>query len=112
MNDDQIKQLFSLIGTSISETREVRKIVEQHSIILNEHSIILKSHTKILKEHSAILNEHSAILNEHSVLHKDHKEKLDLLINRTSDIANTVMTNDKRLTQVENDVTEIRGGVH
>lgn len=64
MNEDQVKELFSLIGTAISETREVRKI----------------------------LNEHSAILKQHSELHKNHNEKLDLLINRTSDIANTVMT--------------------
>jgi hypothetical protein len=98
MTDEQVQKLFDLVGTSISETREVRKIVDEHTAILNEHT--------------AILNEHTAILKEHSALHKDHKEKLDLLINRTSDIANTVMTNDKRLTQVEKDITEIRGGVH
>jgi hypothetical protein len=92
MTEEQIQKLFDLVGTSISETREVRRIVEEHSIILKEHSAILK---------------------EHSDLHKDHTEKLDLLINRTSNIANTVMTNDKkRLTQVEKDITEIRGGVH
>ena len=91
MTDDQVKELFSLIGTSISETREVRKIVEEHS--------------EILDQHSAILNQHSAIL-------KDLTEKLDLLINRTGDNANTVIVNDKQLTRVEKDVTEIRGGVH
>ena len=84
MTEDQVKELFSLIGTSISETREVRKIVEEHSVILNEHSAILDDHTK----------------------------KLDLLINKTDDIANTVMINDKRLTAVEKDVGELRGGIH
>jgi hypothetical protein len=91
MTEEQIQKLFDLVGTSISETREVRSEI---------------------KEVRKIVGEHTAILKEHSALHKDHQEKLDLLINRTSDITNTVMTNDKRLTQVEKDITEIRGGVH
>ncbi len=84
MTENQEKEMFGLLNTAVTEAKEIRKI---------------------LNEHSAILNEHSAILNEHG-------EKLDLLINRTNDIANTVMVNDKRLTVVEKDVVELRGRVH
>lgn len=53
----------------------------------------------------ATLNEHSQILNEHS-------ETLSLLVSKVDSIADTVMTNDKRLTSVEKSVDDLRGGVH
>ena len=98
MTENQEKEMFGLLNTAVTEAKEIRKILNEHSVILNEHS--------------AILNEHSTILNEHSTILKDHGEKLDLLINRTDDIANTVMVNDTRLTAVEKGVADLRGGVH
>lgn len=91
MNKNQEKEMMGLLGTLISEVRDIKSEVGEIRKIQNEHSIIL--------------NEHSAILNEHG-------KKLDLLVARTDDIATTVIVNDKRLTEVEKDVTDIRSGVH
>lgn len=105
MNENQEKEIVGLLGTLISEVREIRKTQNEHSTILETHSTILEKHSSILDQHSEILHKHSKILDEHS-------KKFDLLINRTDDIANTVMKNDKRLSAVEKDVAEIRGGIH
>ncbi len=51
-----------------------------------------------IKDVKVTLNEHSRILN-----------RLDA---KTDTIAETVMNNDKRLTAVEKDVSNLRGGIH
>ena len=56
---------------------------------------VIKTDVQDIKETQ---NEHSRILN-----------RLDA---KTDSIAETVMTNDKRLTTVEKDVSDLRGGIH
>jgi uncharacterized coiled-coil protein SlyX len=84
MTENQETQIINMLAEVISEVREVRKTQEEHSAILAEHTSTLAR----------------------------HEQKLDLVIARTDDVANTVLNHEDRLTKVENNVTELRGGIH
>lgn len=98
MTENQEKELFNILGTLVTEVRAIKTDVRDIKETQTEHSQILNEHSRILNEHSRTLNEHSQILN-----------RLDA---KTDSIAETVMGNDKRLTAVEKDVTDLRGEVH
>jgi archaellum component FlaC len=58
-----------------------------------------------VKEIKVTLGEHSQILESHSQI----LERLDA---KTDTIAEKVMNHEIRLTKAENDIEELRGGVH
>ncbi|MCY7374907.1 MAG: hypothetical protein LH472_02905 [Pyrinomonadaceae bacterium] len=84
MTDNQEKELFNTLATLVTGVNAIQFDVQDIK--------------KTLNEHSQILNKHSQILN-----------RLDA---KTDTIAEKVMTNDKRLTAVEKDVSDLRGGIH
>jgi chromosome segregation ATPase len=84
MTENQEKELFNTLATLVTGVRTVQTDVQGIKVTLNEHS--------------QTLNEHSRILN-----------RLDA---KTDSVAEKVMTNDKRLTAVEEDVSNLRGGIH
>ena len=91
MTDNQEKELFNTLATLVTGVQVIQTDVQG-----------LKSDVQDIK---VTLNEHSRILNEHSRI-------LNRLDAKTDTIAETVMTNDKRLTSVEKDVSNLRGGIH
>ena len=91
MTDNQEKELFNTLATLVTGVNAIQLDIKDIKETQNEH-------TKILNKHSQILNKHSQILN-----------RLDA---KTDSISETVMTNDKRLTDVEKDVADLRGGIH
>jgi len=91
MTEDQEKELFNTLATLVTG---VRSIQSQVGTLQSEFGTI-KSDVQDIKETQ---NEHSRILN-----------RLDA---KTDSIAETVMTNDKRLTAVEKDVSNLRGEIH
>jgi len=91
MTENQEKELFNTLATLVTGVRTIQSDVQ---VIQSD----VKGIKKTLNEHSRILNEHSRILN-----------RLDA---KTDSIAETVMTNDKRLTAVEKDVSNLRGEIH
>ena len=91
MTDNQEKELFNTLNTLVTGVQVIQSDVRG-----------LKSDVQDIKK---TLNEHSQILNEHSQILK----RLDA---KTDTIAEKVMTNDKRLTVVEKDVSDLRGGIH
>ena len=111
MTENQEKELFTTLAALVTGVNIIQsdvqsiKVTHEHSRILGEHSRILGEHSRILGEHSRILGEHSRILGEHSRI-------LNRLDAKTDSIAETVMTNDKRLTAVEKDVAELRDSIH
>ena len=98
MTDNQEKELFNTLATLVTGVRAIQLDVGT----LKSDVGTLKSDVQDIKvtlgEHSRILNEHSRILN-----------RLDA---KTDTIAEKVMANDKRLTTVEKDVSDLRGGIH
>ncbi len=98
MTENQEKGLFNTLGILVTGVRAIQSEVQ-----------IIKSDVQDLKEtqteHSRILDKHSQTLNEHSRI-------LNRLDAKTDSIAETVSTNDKRLTAVEKDVSNLRGGIH
>lgn len=91
MTENQEKELFNTLGVLVTEVRAVKSDVQDIRETQKEHS-------RILNEHSQKLDEHSRILN-----------RLDA---KTDVIAETVLANDKRLTTVEKDISDLRGGLH
>ena len=91
MTENQEKELFITLDTLVTGVRGIQLNVQDVKETQTEHS-------RILNEHSQILNEHSRIL-----------ERLDA---KTDVIAQTVMTNDKRLTNVEKELEDFRGEIH
>lgn len=59
----------------MSELKDIRTTVDEHTEQLKALQKTVDEHTKILDEHTKILNEHTKILDEHST-------KLDLLESR------------------------------
>ncbi len=133
MTEDQEKNLFVTLDNLVhgvngirSDVRDVKIVLDKHSQILGEHSRTLGGHTKILEEHSLILGNHSRILEEHGQIlggHTkilgEHTRKLDehssilnVLVAKVDSIAETVMTNDKRLSHVEKAVDDLGSGIH
>lgn len=98
MTENQEKELFNILGTLVKEVRTVKSDVQLIKTDVQDIRETQNEHSRILNEHSQILNEHSRILN-----------RLDA---KTDSIAETVITNDKRLTAVEKDVSNLRDGVH
>lgn len=98
MTDNQEKQLFKTLETLVTGVNKIQSDVQG----LKTDVQGLKTDVKEIKE---TLNEHSLILNEHSLI-------LNRLDAKTDSIAETVMTNDKRLTAVEKDVAGLRDGIH
>ena len=98
MTENQEKELFNILGTLVTEVRTVKSDVQLIKTDVQDIRETQSEHSRILNEHSQILNEHSQILN-----------RLDA---KTDSIAETVMTNDKRLSAVEKDVSDSRGGLH
>ena len=84
MTDNQEKELFNTLATLVTGVNAIQSEVQDIKKVQNEHS-------QILDKHSQILN------------------RLDA---KTDTIAEKVMTNDKRLTAVEKDVSDLRGGIH
>ncbi len=97
MTENQEKEVFLLLNTIVTQVQGVQLDVKEIKQTVNEHSLILDEHSRILNKYSRILDEHSRILN-----------RLDA---KTDSIAETVMTNDKRLTTVETDVSNLRGEI-
>ena len=105
MTKNQEKEVFLLLNTIATQVQSVQSDVKEIKQTVNEHSQILNEHSQILNEHSQILSAHSQILSEHS-------QTLHLLVSKVDSIAETVMTNDRRLTAVEKNVGDLRGGIH
>jgi len=84
MPENQEKELFNTLTSLVTGVRTIQTEVQ-----------VIKTDVQDIKETQ---NEHSRILN-----------RLDA---KTDSIAETVMTNDKRLTTVEKDVSDLRGGIH
>jgi archaellum component FlaC len=84
MTDNQEKQLFTTLETLVSGMRVIQTDVKGIKVTLNKHSQILESHSQIL-------------------------ERLDA---KTDAIAEKVINHEIRLTKAENDIEELRGGVH
>ncbi|CAN5720954.1 hypothetical protein BH24ACI1_BH24ACI1_23210 [soil metagenome] len=97
MTENQEKEVFLLLNNIVTQVQSVQSDVKEIKQTVNEHSQILNGHSRILNDHSRILDEHSRILN-----------RLDA---KTDSIAETVMTNDKRLTTVETDVSNLRSEI-
>ncbi len=112
MTENQEKEVFLLLNTIVTQVQGVQSDVKEIKQTVNEHSQILNEHSQILNEHSRILNEHSRILDKHSQILNEHSQILNRLDAKTDSIAETVMTNDKRLTAVEKDVSNLRSGIH
>ena len=91
MTDNQEKELFNTLATLVTGVNAIQSDVQDIKKVQNEHSQILDKHSQILDKHSQILN------------------RLDA---KTDTIAEKVMTNGKRLTAVEKDVSDLRGGIH
>jgi methyl-accepting chemotaxis protein len=98
MTENQEKEVFLLLNNIVTQVQSVQSDVKEIKQTVNEHSLILNEHSRILNKHYRILDEHSRILN-----------RVDA---KTDSIAETVMTNDKRLTVVEKDVSNLRGEIH
>ena len=105
MTENQEKELFTTLAALVTGVNIIQSDVQSIKVTQDEHSRILGEHSRILGEHSRILGEHSRILGEHSRI-------LNRLDAKTDSIAETVMTNDKRLTAVEKDVAELRDSIH
>ncbi len=105
MTENQEKELFNTLATIVTEVRAVKSDVQDIKQTQGEHSRILGEHSQILEKHSQILEEHSGILEKHSQI----LERLDA---KTDSIAEVVMSNDKRLAAVEEEVSNLRDGVH
>ena len=105
MTDNQDKELFNTLAALVTGVNIIQSDVKNIKITLDEHSVILNEHSEILNKHSVILNEHSKILNKHSQI-------LSRLDAKTDSIAETVMTNDRRLNVVEKDVVDLRERIH
>ncbi len=84
MTENQEKELFNTLTSLVTGVRTIQTEVQ-----------VIKTDVQDIKETQ---NEHSRILN-----------RLDA---KTDSIAETVMTSDKRLTTVEKDVSDLRGGIH
>jgi len=84
MTENQEKELFNTLTSLVTGVWTIQTEVQ-----------VIKTDVQDIKETQ---NEHSRILN-----------RLDA---KTDSIAETVMTNDKRLTTVEKDVSDLRGGIH
>ena len=91
MTDTQEKELFNTLAVLVTGVRAIKSDV-----------VDIKTDVQEIKETQ---NEHSLILNEHSRI-------LNRLDAKTDSIAETVIANDKRLTAVEKDVSNLRDGVH
>jgi chromosome segregation ATPase len=84
MTENQEKELFNILGTLVTEVRGIKSDVQDIKETQNEHS-------QKLDEHSRILN------------------RLDA---KTDSIAETVMVNDKRLTNAEKEISDLQTRVH
>lgn len=98
MTDNQEKELFNTLATLVTGVNVIQSDVK-----------VIKSDIVEIKE---TLNEHSRILNKHSQTLTKHSQILNRLDAKTDSIAEVVLTNDKRLTVVEKDVSDLRGGIH
>ncbi|MDQ3129732.1 MAG: hypothetical protein M3Q99_03090 [Acidobacteriota bacterium] len=91
MTKNQEKEVFLLLNTIVTQVQSVQSDVKEIKQTVNEHSQILSEHSQILSEHS---------------------QTLHLLVSKVDSIAETVMTNDRRLTAVEKNVDDLRGEIH
>ena len=90
MTENQEKEVFLLLNNIVTQVQSVQSDVKEIKQTVNEHSQILNGHSRILDEHSRILN------------------RLDA---KTDSIADKVITNDKRLTAVEKNATDLRSEI-
>ena len=98
MTENQEKELFSTLATIVTEVRGLKSDVQEIRIDVQEIRTDVRDIKEVQSEHTRILEEHSQIL-----------ERLDA---KTDSIAEVVMRNDKRLTAVEDEISNLRGGVH
>ena len=105
MTENQEKEMFNILSTLVTEVRGIKGNVQDLKSDVRDIKETQNEHSRILNKHSQILNNHSQILDEHSRILK----RLDA---KTDSIAETIMTNDKRLTTVEKDVADLRSGIH
>ena len=112
MTDNQEKELFNTLATLVTGVNAIQLDIKDIKETQNEHTRILDKHSQILDKHSQILDKHSQILDKHSQILDKHSQILNRLDAKTDSIAETVMTNDKRLIVVEKDVADLRERIH
>ena len=105
MTENQEEELFNILGTLVTEVRGVKSDVQEIKKTQSEHSQTLEKHSQILESHSQILEKHSQILESHSQLSVRLEGKTDT-------IAEIVVNNDKRLTNIEKEVEDLHGNIH
>ena len=79
----QSRELGVLRETQLEQGRELvehRRILDQHTTILDEQGKILDQHTTILGMHSQILDRHTAMLNQHTAMLDENSESLTSLV--------------------------------
>ena len=106
MTDNQEKQLFKTLETLVNGMQVIQTDVREIKVTLGEHSQILESHSQ-----SSQILESFADFGNSQILEK-HSQILERLDAKTDTIAEKVVNHEIRLTKVENDVDELRGGVH
>jgi len=67
------------------EIREVRTVVDGHTVTLEGHTAILGRHAVTVEGHTAILNRHTAILEDHTHRLDRIERKLDNVVERVGD---------------------------
>lgn len=112
MTENQEKELFNTLATLVTGVRAIQADVGVLKTDVHGLKTDVQSIKEVQSEHSRILGEHSRILGEHSRILGEHFGILNRLDAKADSIADTVMTNDKRLTVVEKDIVELRDGIH
>ncbi len=105
MTDNQEKELFSTLAALVTGVNIIQSDVKE----LKSDVVGLKSDVTELKSDFAGLKSDIQIIKE---TQNEHSRILNRLDAKTDTIAETVMTNDKRLTVVEKDLSNLRGGIH
>lgn len=105
MTENQEKQLFNTLATLVTGVNVIQsevKIIKSDVQDLKSDVQVLKSDVQVLKSD---VQDIKKTLNQHSRMLK----RLDA---KTDTIAEKVIDTDKRLTAVEKDVSDLRGGIH
>ena len=105
MTENQEKELFSILGTLVTEVREVKSDVQNIKVDVQNIKVDVQNIKVDVQNIKTVQNEHSRILNEHS-------QALTRLEGKTDSIAEIVINNDKRLTNIEKEVEDLRSSIH
>ena len=126
MTDNQEKELFNTLATLVTgvngiqfDVKELKSDVhglksdvqelksDVHELKSDVHG--LKSDVQELKSD---VHELKSDVQDIKKVQNEHSRILKRLDAKTDTIAEKVLTNDKRLTAVEKDVSDLRGGIH